>query len=249
MHSKIISYDFLRTGRCTCFSLAPRLAMALLLSAALSGAGASLVPQDLTLRWKKGLLEKETPVVEFYKHKTGEYRCFSNFFQHADFVFEVPEAFCAKPLQEAKRRVPCAFSEKAIMLCKAAAMGDLAAFDAIAESTTPGDAKRIGRSVQPFDYDLWNRLVLSVAYEVALQKFTQLHDLQQVLLSTGDRVIAEMTNEDSIWGTGAEMGSAEAADASKWPGTNILGWALAEARATLRATRASEKSKTTSTAL
>ena len=33
--------------------------MALLLSAALSGAGAGLVPQDLALRWKKGLLGEE----------------------------------------------------------------------------------------------------------------------------------------------------------------------------------------------
>ena len=120
-----------------------------LLSSASPGAG--LEPQDLVHRWKRGLLTEERPVLEFYKHKTCEYRCFSNFFQHADFVSEVPEAFCARPLEEAKRRVRCAFSEKAIMLCKAAGMGDLAAFDAIAESTTPGDAKRLGRSIQPFD--------------------------------------------------------------------------------------------------
>ena len=216
------------------------LIMALLFSAALSGAGAGLVPRDLALRWKKGLLAEETPVLEFYKHKAGDYRCFSNFFQHADFVFEVPEAFCAKPMEEAQRRVRCAFSEKAIMLCKAAGMGDLAAFDAIAESTIPGDAKRLGRSIQPFDQGLWNNLVLSVAYEVALQKFTQLRDLQEILLSTGDRMIAEMTSEDSIWGTGVDIGSTEAADASKWLGTNILGWALVEARATLRVPVAQE---------
>ena len=43
-----------------------------------------------------------------------------------------------------------------------------------------------------------------------------------------------MISEDSIWGTGVDIGSAEAADASKWPGTNILGWALVEARRTLK---------------
>ena len=82
--------------------------------------------------------------------------------------------------------------------------------------------------------------MLSVAYEVALQKFTQLRDLQEILLSTGDRIIAEMTSEDSIWGTGVDIGSTEAADASKWLGTNILGWALVEARAILRVPAAQE---------
>ena len=85
-------------------------------------------------------------MLEFYQHKAGDYRCFSNFFQHADFVFEVPEAFAPSQWKRLG-----AESEKAIVLCKAAGMGDLAAFDAIAESTTPGDAKRLGRSIQPFD--------------------------------------------------------------------------------------------------
>ena len=203
-----------------------------LLSSASPGAG--LVPQDLVHRWKRGLLTEERPVLEFYKHKTGDYRCFSNFFEHVDVVFEVPEAFCARPLDETRRRVRCTFSVKAIMLCKAAAMGDLARFDAIAESTSPGDAKCLGRGIWPFDQDLWNRLVLPVAYEVVLQKFAQLPDLQEILLSTADRALAEMTSADSIWGTGVDVGSEEAADASKWPGTNILGWALMEARVSLR---------------
>ena len=39
-----------------------------------------------------------------------------------------------------------------------------------------------------------------------------------------------MTSEGSVWGSCVDIGFAEAADASKWHGTNVLGWALAEAR-------------------
>ena len=173
------------------------------------------MPQNIFARWKA--LPAEEILVQFYGHKTGDFRCFSNFFQHPEFVFEIPGEFCAAPLEDAKRRIRCTFSEKAIMLCKAAAMGDLASFDAIAESTTPREAKGLGRGIKAFDQALWNRIVLSVAYEVVLQKFTQLEDLRQVLLSTADRTIAEMISEDSIWGTGVDIGSAEAAELPSGP--------------------------------
>jgi ribA/ribD-fused uncharacterized protein len=119
----------------------------------------------------------------------------------------------------------------------------MTAFNAIAASKSPGDAKRLGRGIQSFDQGLWDTLVLRVAYEVVLQKFAQLHDLQQLLLSTGDRAIAEMTSDDSIWGTGVNIGSEEATDASKWLGSNILGWALMEARATLQSAQRSAQAQ------
>ena len=84
-------------------------------------------------------------------------------------------------------------------------------------STAPREAKGLGRGIKAFDQALWNRIVLSVAYEVVLQKFTQLEDLRQVLLSTADRTIAEMISEDSIWGTGVDIGSAEAAELPSGP--------------------------------
>ena len=55
--------------------------------------------------------------------------------------------------------VRCSFSEKASMLCKAAAMGDGDAYLAIAAAIEPKSAKALGRKVRGFRPELWERLV------------------------------------------------------------------------------------------
>ena len=47
-------------------------------------------------------------------------------------------------------------------------------------------------------------------------------------------VFAEMTDQDNNWGTGVNMDGCGAEDPSKWPGTNMLGWALSTVRDNLR---------------
>ena len=42
-----------------------------------------------------------------------------------------------------------------------------------------------------------------------------------------------MTRNDTNWGTGLDLNSEEANNPSQWRGTNILGWALTEAREAL----------------
>ena len=173
------------------------------------------------------------PAIPFYGHTHGAYTCFSNFFA-SPFDFALPACCSAAP-----RTLRVAFGEQAIMACKAAAMGDWASYDKISRSnTSPKACKALGRKVKPFRQDVWAGVVVEVAVEIATQKFASDPALWKVLDGTGDRVLAEMTKNDSYWGTGIDRSHADAQTPSAWPGTNILGYALMVARERLRARRA-----------
>ena len=64
--------------------------------------------------------------VNFYGHSPGtEYAEFSNFFVHEEFGFELPHFLKKEGFDPI---TPVSFSEKAIMLCKAALFNDLDSF-------------------------------------------------------------------------------------------------------------------------
>merc|ERR1712216_985205 len=169
----------------------------------LPGPGAELRPEDLSSRWAK--LTWEHHVIQFKgseeRQKVTPLRCFSNFYDEDAFIFELPAGICAPGLQieDEDRSIRCDFSEKAIMLCKAAAMGDTPSYKQIAVAETPLEAKNLGKSVVNFDGELWNYVVCSVAHEVVWQKFTKIPTLQTVLLETGDSLITEATRSDQTW--------------------------------------------------
>lgn len=121
------------------------------------------------------------------------------------------------------------------MVCKAAAMGDHKSYEKIKESkANPAAIKNMGRQVQRFNDDLWKNIECSVAYEVVYQKFLNVDSLKWVLLSTEDWVIAEATSNDANWGIGLDIGDERVHNPAQWKGTNLLGWALMEARKALR---------------
>lgn len=192
-------------------------------------------PSELQSIWRGNhadALDCTYPVIAFYGHKNGPYRSFSNFYQHEPFVFVVPEACNMDKLTQmgCDVTVPCTFSEKAIMLCKAAIMEDYETYRKIHQAPTPQEVKQLGRMVYPWDQKRWNKLICHVALQVVLQKFAGVPGLKEILLSTKKQILAEMTNNDKIWGTGINTTHKNAQRPALWPGTNILGWALMQAR-------------------
>ena len=184
----------------------------------------------------------ELPVIEFYGHTKGHHRAFSNFYEHAAFTFTVPEC-CGRAELEASGRpssVAVTFTEKAIMLCKASVMGDYETYDAIMRAPDPRTTKALGRSVHPWRQQLWESVVCEVGRECVTQKFTLVPGLSNMLLKTGNQLIAEMTRNDANWGTGLDVGHADANSPGRWRGTNILGWSLMMARESLRGDAAQE---------
>lgn len=172
-------------------------------------------------------------VIGFYSSKPGTKYCeFSNFYAKAPpFNYLIPECARQPGFPEV---VKCEFSEKAIMLTKAALMGDLKTFEAIAKARDPKTTKSLGRAVKPWDQKKWSEHFEEVAFEVMRQKFSASKPLRDVLLSTGDAVLAEATRNDCIWGIGLNVGEDGVQDPARWKGRNVLGYSLMRARDVLR---------------
>merc|ERR1712232_262937 len=121
------------------------------------------------------------------------------------------------------------------MLCKAAVMGDCTSQGRILAADTPSEVKALGRSIKGWDAALWQEVVCSVGFEIVYQKFKKTPELREVLLMTGDVLIVEASEFDAIWGIGIGTKDARIRTPSQWQGATILGWALMEVRAALRA--------------
>eukprot|EP00971_Amphidinium_carterae_P127702 2529903-Amphidinium_carterae.1 len=80
--------------------------------------------------------------------------------------------------------------------CQASVFGDESNFDEILAEPMAHKCKAqlctgLGRKCQNFDNEKWLEVVEDVAYEVVLQKFSASEELAEVLLSTGNKIIAE----------------------------------------------------------
>jgi len=178
-------------------------------------------------------------VIPFYGDRIGNrFREFSNFYSDAPpFQFELPDFAQRKGWPTS---VECGFSEKAIMLTKAALMGDRESFDEVAISPNPKSCKALGRGVRNFKQELWDIHLEEVAFEVVKQKFENNPELCAVLLSTGSAILAEAAPNDSIWGIGLNISDSRSLDPDQWRGRNVLGYALMKARDYLRSRRVKE---------
>lgn len=191
------------------------------------------------VQWQEMVDWPNEPIAQFYEAEdsSSPYGVFSNFYVHEPFEFSIPSNCRSRVVFADGKRptsVPIRYTEKAIMLCKAAIMGDEDAFDAIVAASSPAEDKAFGRKVRNFDQALWNRVVCDVAVDVVTQKFRSIPRLRDILLSTGNALIAEATANDKVWGIGLDRGDPLVQDPRTWKGSNILGWALMTARERLK---------------
>jgi ribA/ribD-fused uncharacterized protein len=175
----------------------------------------SMTPKCLLAYWHTQ--QERVDVLAFYQDRKGNpWREFSNFYQKSghsfDFVLplELLDIAGITTADERQRSffplvVHCDFGEKAIMLCKAAVMGDADSYAKIAVAHTPLEAKRLGRQVTPWDDARWHRVVSGIAVAVLRPTFgTNLH-LRNVLLSTGSKVLCEAKARDKTWAIGVSI--------------------------------------------
>ena len=98
----------------------------------------------------------------------------------------------------------------------------------------PAVAKQIGRQVKNWDQVKWDAHGFEAVVVGNVAKFSQDSDLREFLLGTGDMVLVEASPHDKVWGIGLRREDKEAKDPNKWRGTNLLGFALMEARQRIR---------------
>ena len=151
-----------------------------------------LIPASLAALWSRmhgPSRANHAEVLGFYSHTTDKrWAIFSNFFIGAPFSFDLPTAFLPSDsgsgaASDFPTPVVVQFSEAAIMLCKAALMGDAASYARIAAASTPAEAKMLGRGVRPFDQARWEANVCAIAEEVIWQKFTKSGQLTSLSIS------------------------------------------------------------------
>merc|ERR1712232_494530 len=175
--------------------------------------------------WKSLDIKALGGAIPFYDYNPGaDHAYLNNWFHHEPFFFEVPSLMLPDGFLSP---VPCKTAEKAIMLCKAAVMSDRESYDAMVATDDPAELQTLGRNVKPYDRELWRAVVCSVAFEAVHQKFSNLPQLAEQLLSTQARILVETSPTDKIWGIGIgpDCGEEVYGDPARWNGTNIAGWA------------------------
>lgn len=128
-----------------------------------------------------------------------------------------------------------ATAEHWMMAEKARLFGDVDAERLAIDAANPALAKAAGRTVRDFDETVWQRERFEIVVRGSVHKFSSSPDLHQYLLRTGDRVLVEASPRDRVWGIGLGSQNDDAERPAAWRGLNLLGFALMEARARLRA--------------
>ena len=123
-----------------------------------------------------------------------------------------------------------ATAEHWMMAAKARLFGDEEAVDRIVAAPRPDYAKRLGRKVRGFDQRRWDEHRFDLVVAGNRAKFSQHPDLQDFLLSTGERVLVEASPVDRIWGIGLAADDDRITDPHSWRGLNLLGFALMTVR-------------------
>jgi len=135
--------------------------------------------------------------------------------------------------------LPCSFfvdgqyyncTEQYMMAEKARIFGDDDIRQQILAEYNQMTIKKLGRKVSGYDDEVWKSVRFDVVVKGNVAKFSQNEKLKEFLIGTGNKVIVEASPKDDVWGIGLEETVPEAANPSKWKGTNLLGFALMEVR-------------------
>ncbi|AXK43876.1 NADAR family protein [Erythrobacter aureus] len=123
--------------------------------------------------------------------------------------------------------------EQFMMAAKAWMFDDATRLRAILAETDPKKQKLLGRDVSPFFADVWDAACVDIVASGAIARFSANPSQRKQLLDTGERVLVEGSPRDRLWGVGLDWRDERIEDPLNWRGRNLLGKALAIARAEL----------------
>jgi ribA/ribD-fused uncharacterized protein len=121
-------------------------------------------------------------------------------------------------------------AEHWMMAQKALLFGDEEVFQKICTAATAPEAKKLGREVRNYQDDIWVAHRYEIVKTGNAHKFSQNEALATFLLQTRQRILAEASPVDPIWGIGMAADNPNINDPTHWQGLNLLGFALMEVR-------------------
>ena len=98
----------------------------------------------------------------------------------------------------------------------------------------PLECKKLAREIDNYNEHKWNQVAYDICEPGIHAKFTQNIKLTNLLITSGNKKLAEASKDD-VWGTGFYLGHACCADPDKWINQGILGRMLSKLRAELQA--------------
>lgn len=159
------------------------------------------------------------------------------FYGHIPKNFDMIDKSCLSqwfPSEFTHESVTYKTAEHFMMYHKAIRFGDLESAEKIISSKTPKEAKALGRKVKGFDQKEWEEYRYNVVRMASFLKFSKNEKLRRFLLGTGDALLVEASPYDRIWGIGLSINDPSCNDIAKWRGSNLLGFALVDARNRIR---------------
>ena len=153
-----------------------------------------------------------------------------------------PVLFHSGPYSQwSKSHKPFTISGKSYVCCeqymmaqKAKLFEDYEIMKQIMSTNNCKEQKQLGRRVKNFDQKIWEENCDEIVYQGNLAKFSQNDELKQMLLATGNQLIAEAAPNDTIWGIGLHENDPDALDPRLWEGQNRLGNAIMRVREELK---------------
>ena len=98
----------------------------------------------------------------------------------------------------------------------------------------PRQVQILGQKIQNFQEEVWHAHRFQIVIDGNTAKFGQNHLLKQFILSTRTQILVEASPDDRIWGIGLAADCPNIENPNSWQGTNLLGFALMEARSRLQ---------------
>ncbi|MFK7807347.1 MAG: NADAR family protein [Saprospiraceae bacterium] len=126
--------------------------------------------------------------------------------------------------------------EQYMMFKKAELFKDFEIAKQILEEPAPANQQKLGRLISGFSPEVWDRNKIGIVWYGNYLKFSQHEDLRDRLISTGNRIMAEASPYDLIWGIGFRANDDLALDQKNWKGQNLLGKVLMSLREALKFT-------------
>ena len=163
--------------------------------------------------------DDNSPVMIGFYHEYDKYGCFSNWYQAG---FDYAGQHYAN-------------SEQFMMYQKVMMFGKYELAEKIMKTGDPGKCKKLaGQKFPEFDSTIWEKTCYTAVKRGVKAKFAQNDDILEVLLGTGNAILAECSPYDKKWGIGINLNNSDCRVIAKWRGRNLLGRILMKVREELR---------------